>query len=140
PEMVAFEADPAILGTPFYLMRRVEGVVHGDAALTSLPRARRRPLYLAHAALMAALHAVDPFAIGLGELSRPGSFLDRQVRRWCDVLAEHRPGPVAEIRTFLDDHRPADEALALVHGDVKFNNVIVDAAGERILALLDWEL
>jgi aminoglycoside phosphotransferase (APT) family kinase protein len=140
PEPVLFVADVSVIGTPFYLMRRVDGVVHHDAGLASVEPSRRRALYFGHARMLAALHALDPAGIGLGDFARPGSFLDRQVRRWCDVWGDDRAGDLARVRSFLGANRPAGEAAALVHGDFKFNNVIVDEAGERIVGVLDWEL
>lgn len=140
PEPVLFVADASVIGTPFYLMRRVDGVVHQDAGLASVEPSRRRPLYFQHARMLAALHALDPAGIGLGDLARPGSFLDRQVRRWCDVWGEERAGDLARVRSFLGANRPAVEATGLVHGDFKFNNVVVDEAGGRIVGVLDWEL
>jgi aminoglycoside phosphotransferase (APT) family kinase protein len=139
PEPVLFTADVSVIGTPFYLMGRVDGVVHEDAEMASVERPRRRGLYLAHARLLAAMHGLDPVALGLGELMRPGSFLDRQVRRWCDVWADDRRDDIGRIRGFLTAARPDTEATALIHGDFKFNNVIV-GAGERIAGVVDWEL
>ena len=139
PEPVLFTADASVIGTPFYLMGRVDGVVHHDAELTSVRRSRRRGLYLSHARLLAAMHGLDPVALGLGELMRPGSFLDRQVRRWCGAWADDRRDDIARIRGFLAAVRPEVEATALIHGDFKFNNVIV-GAGERIAGVVDWEL
>jgi aminoglycoside phosphotransferase (APT) family kinase protein len=140
PEPVLFVDDASVIGTPFYLMGRVDGRVHDDAEMTAVEPSRRRGLYTAHARLMAAMHQLDPVAIGLGDFARPGSFLDRQVRRWCDVWADDRGADIARLRRFLTSARPDTEARALIHGDFKFNNVIVDAADQRIAGVLDWEL
>jgi len=140
PEPVLFVDDVSVLGTPFYIMGRVDGRVHHDAEMPAVEPSRRRPLYAAHARVMAGMHQLDPVTLGLGELARPGSFLDRQVRRWCDVWADDRSDDIARIRRFLVGTRPDTEASALIHGDFKFNNVVVDAAGQRIVGVLDWEL
>ncbi len=140
PEPILMVDDASVIGTPFYLMRRVMGVVHLDADLGSLPPENRRRVYLAHARLMAALHALDPVQIGLGDLIRPGSFTDRQVRRWCDAWGDERSKDVGRLRKFLESSRPESEHKALIHGDFKLNNIVVDAAGEQILSVLDWEL
>lgn len=140
PEPVLFVDDPDVIGTPFYLMGRLDGVVHMDADLADVEVGRRRDLYLAHARLMAGLHTLDPEQIGLGDFVRPGSFIQRQARRWCDVWDDDRAGDIARVRDFLVTNLPADEGRSLVHGDLKFNNVIVDVAAEHILGVLDWEL
>jgi aminoglycoside phosphotransferase (APT) family kinase protein len=140
PEPVLYVDDPSVIGTPFYLMGRVEGRVHEDAEMTTVDRSRRRSLYVQHARLMAALHRLDPAELGLSDLARPGSFLERQVRRWCDVWADDRREDIAALRDFLTRSRPEAESRSLIHGDLKFNNVIVDTPGERIAAVVDWEL
>ncbi len=143
PTPVRFEPGPEAIGTPFYLMARVDGTVYADAELAEVPRPIRRELYAEHARLLATLHGLDPERIGLGDLARPGSFLDRQIRRWSGVWGEERKADLDAVRGWLQANRPAEEATALVHGDFKFNNLIIDIdrpAGERIVAVVDWEL
>jgi hypothetical protein len=41
---------------------------------------------------------------------------------------------------WLPAHLPGDDATALVHGDFRIGNTVVDAAEPRIVAVLDWEL
>jgi aminoglycoside phosphotransferase (APT) family kinase protein len=55
------------------------------------------------------------------------------------VVAEDRHDDIARIRRFLTSARPDSEATALIHGDFKFNNVIV-GVGQRIAGVVDWEL
>ena len=73
PQPVLYHADEAVLGTPFYLMEKVEGRVFHDCALPGLSPQERRATYLAMAKALAKLHAVDPDAVGLGDYGRPGN-------------------------------------------------------------------
>ncbi len=68
PRPVLYHADEAVLGTPFYLMEKVEGRVFRDCALPCLPPEERRANLSGHAEALAKLHAVDPDAVGLGRL------------------------------------------------------------------------
>lgn len=140
PEPVLFVADLSVIGTPFYLTGRIDGRVHHDSRMTTVEPSHRRALYAVHARLMAELHQLDPTTLGLGSLMRSGSYLDRQVRRWCDIWEEDRSDDIARLRQFLAARRPRAEASALIHGDFKFNNVIVDTDDQRIVGVLDWEL
>jgi aminoglycoside phosphotransferase (APT) family kinase protein len=140
PAPVRFEASTDVIGTPFYLMSRVDGVVHAEAGLADLRVERRRALYLEHARLLATLHSLDPQQIGLGDMARPGSFLLRQIGRWSDVWGDERSADIASVREYLLASRPAHEATALIHGDFKFNNLIVDREGTSIVGVVDWEL
>lgn len=143
PEPVRYEAGSDVIGTPFYLMGRVDGLVYADAELAGVPAEKRHALYLQHARLLATLHALDPERIGLGDMARPGSFTERQIKRWSGVWGDERIADLDRVRDYLTANRPSDEATALVHGDFKFNNLIIDTGkpdGENIVGVVDWEL
>src|SRR6266702_687983 len=88
PQTLAYCADESVIGAPFYLMEKVAGVVYRDAnALRGLPATAGTGLGTALADTLAALHTVDPQAVGLADFGRPDGFLDRQIRRWRKQLA-----------------------------------------------------
>lgn len=142
PEPILYRDEPDVVGTAFYLMGRVDGRVFHDASLPDVPRGERRAYYRELARVLAALHAVDVDAVGLGGFRRPERFLVRQVnlwaRQWGD-LAESDPD-VSRVVQWLRDNMPADEESAIVHGDYKFTNVIFAPDTARLDAVLDWEL
>jgi aminoglycoside phosphotransferase (APT) family kinase protein len=144
PRPVLYHDDPALLGTPFYLMERVEGRVFTDTALADLPAAERRPVWMALAETLAALHALRPEAIGLGDFGRPGSYFDRQLARWDRQYRASPSGPVAEIEALFDwlmAHRPPEDGrVSLCHGDFRLGNVMFQPEAPRVAAVLDWEL
>lgn len=142
PEPVRYEEDPAVLGTAFYLMSRLDGRVFLDAELRDVPVADRRPHYDELARVLAALHDVDWRATELAGLARPGSFLARQVERWGRAWgpAGEAPAEVGRVVGWLREHLPDDEQLGIVHGDYKFTNVVFDPVRPVIAGVLDWEL
>jgi len=79
PGALWLEEDTTILGTPFYVMERVEGRVFEDCTLPGLTAHERREIYLDMARTLARLHAVRPEAIGLGDFGRPGNYFERQI-------------------------------------------------------------
>ncbi len=81
PRVVLYEGDPQVLGTPFYLMERVEGRVFTDNSLPAMAPAERHAIYLAMADTLAALHAVDWRAAGLADFGKPGDYFARQLHR-----------------------------------------------------------
>src|SRR5919108_3640572 len=83
PPPVAFCGDPGVIGAEFYLTEFVDGDVLGDEAAGHrlAPGAPRRTAGLHAVDVLADLHAVDPDAVGLGDLRRPGNYLERQLRR-----------------------------------------------------------
>src|SRR5690606_5168536 len=74
--------DEAVIGSMFYVMDKVEGRVLWDLKLPGMTPDQRRDIYHAQADTLAALHAFDPAAIGLGDYGRPGNYFERQVGRW----------------------------------------------------------
>jgi len=144
PETLAYWPDETVIGAPFYLMEKVDGVVYRDsAALRPLGAEAGQALGAALADTLAALHAVDPEAVGLADFGRPEGFLDRQIRRWRKQLAASytRPLPGAEeLAERLADTRPDSGRPAIVHGDFRLDNALVDPATHTINAVLDWEM
>lgn len=149
PEPVHLCTDPDVLGAPFYLMRRVDGIVVRDSFPTGYADAAADRVAITDALVdvLAELHAVDPAAVGLSGFGRPDGYLARQLRRW-----------LGEWEALRDADRPAVDALAaalaerlptgptapsgpVVHGDYRLDNVMLDPADPgRVVAVLDWEM
>ncbi|WP_432836584.1 phosphotransferase family protein [Dactylosporangium sp. CA-092794] len=144
PEALLLCEDDAVLGAPFYLMARVPGVVLRRREQTDpLGEAGRRKVAFAMMDTLADLHLVDPADVGLAEFGRPEGFLERQVRRWTAQLDKSRSRdlPAADaLRDRLAASIPAGSRTAIVHGDYRLDNLIVDPDTLRIAAVLDWEM
>lgn len=144
PELVLFHEDPTLIGTPFYLMKYVEGRVFSDAALPGMPAQERRAIYLAMAETLARMHAVIPDAVGLEGFGRPGGYFERQVRRWSAQLDATRQGNIDELfelRDLIAGSIPADDgAVSIAHGDFRLGNLMFHPTEPKVVAVLDWEL
>jgi len=145
PRPLAYCADDGVIGAPFYVMERRHGVILRRDAPAGIrfdvPVARHVSEQLIDA--LAELHAVDYCAAGLGELGKPAGYIERQVKGWTERYHGSRTDElpvVLQVATWLDAHRPPDGAPALIHNDLKFDNVIFDAGLERITGILDWEM
>lgn len=143
PEMVVLCTDPSVLGAPFYVMSYVDGTVYRDEPeLRALDPGSGRRLAGELVTTLAALHEIDPAAVGLGALGRPEGYLERQVRRWSTQLAASHsrdvPG-LAELGERLARSVPTSGRTSLVHGDYKLDNVVV-GGDAQVLAVLDWEM
>ncbi len=91
---------------------------------------------------LAALHAIDPDAVGLGELGRKQAYVERQLRRWSGQWEKSKTRELDSIDSVherLAARIPDQGPAAIVHGDYRLDNMILSPAGE-IAAVVDWEL
>jgi aminoglycoside phosphotransferase (APT) family kinase protein len=136
-------ADPDVLGAPFYVMSKVDGIPYRTAdQLGALGPARVRLIAERMVTVLAQLHAVDPAEAGLADFGRPGGFLGRQVRRWKQQLDASRSRPLAgidELHQRLAADQPASPPPAIVHGDYRIDNVLV-GPDDKVAAVVDWEM
>jgi aminoglycoside phosphotransferase (APT) family kinase protein len=135
--------DASVVGTPFYVMQRVEGRVVSDPSLPDFSREQRRALYDHFARVLAALHHVDPAAVGLGHFGKPGDYCTRQISRWSRQYEESKTEDIPEMEAliaWLPTHLPASDETCIVHGDYRIGNCILDLEQPRVAALIDWEL
>jgi aminoglycoside phosphotransferase (APT) family kinase protein len=145
PRTFAHCADADVLGAPFYVMERVDGVAIRSARELE-DRGTERTTAIAErlVGVLAALHAVDPDAVGLTDFGRPAGFLERQVRRWGQQLGgsktQDRP-QAEELHRRLAASLPAEdpEVLGIVHGDYRLDNCLV-GPDDQVRAVVDWEM
>ena len=145
PEPLAFCEDELVLGAPFQVMARVDGIVpNGPDDLAGVAPEVNARCADAYVDVLCAIHDLDVDAVGLGDLSKREGYLERQVARWTDQWARSKDGDVAAIDDLADRLRralPHQAETTLVHGDYRLGNCILDAdAPDRILAVLDWEM
>lgn len=143
PQMLSLCDDAGVLGTPFFVMQHVAGRVLGARLPDEGSPAERRAVTLDLARVLATLHRVDWRGIGLADFGRPERFLQRQVARWSAQWDASRTAPLPameQLRDWLAAHLPDDDDAALVHGDYRLGNVLVDPALPRVKVVLDWEL
>jgi aminoglycoside phosphotransferase (APT) family kinase protein len=143
PRVRHYCADASIIGTPFYLMERVDGRVFHDTALRAAPRAVRRAMYRSLASALARLHAVDPDAVGLADFGRRGGYFARQIARWTKQWELSRDADDANIErlaAWLPGNIPDDHLSRISHGDYRVGNVMFAPDGAAVVAILDWEL
>lgn len=138
--------DRSVLGAPFYVMERVEGLIISDRLPDGYARTatERRSLAFGLVDVLADLHAVDPDEVGLGDFGRPEGFMQRQVRRWTRQWEASRDidRPILDaLAAELAASVPPPSGTTVVHGDYRLDNCILgpDRPG-TIRAVLDWEM
>ncbi len=146
PQMHAYSNDESILGSEFYIMERVEGII------LNFKEAKKRGIAPESFAKisdtwlesMVELHQLNYKILGLEDLGRPEGYVERQVTNWGkqylkaateEVQAAH------QIMSWLQDHQPREYDSCLIHNDFKYDNVVFkDDTWSEISAILDWEM
>ena len=147
PRAYALCEDASVIGSVFYVMERRHGlVVRGEEppAIRDLPHVRRG-VSLALVDALADLHAIDIAAAGLAHLGKPHGFVERQVRGWTERWNRSRTSDVPEMeavaRWLVESLPPSPAQPAIVHGDFKLDNLMLDPADPcRLVAVFDWEM
>lgn len=137
-------SDASIIGSMFYLMSFVDGRIFWDPSLPDMAPAGRSDIYTGIIDAMAALHTIDPEAVGLDDYGKPGNYFERQIRRWTEQYraSETRPLPAMDaLIDALPARCPADDGVvALAHGDFRIDNLMFHPQSPRVIAIVDWEL
>jgi aminoglycoside phosphotransferase (APT) family kinase protein len=136
--------DASVNGTPFAVTGFVDGKVLDTAdKAAAIGTGARRDLAFHLVDVLADLHAVRLDEVGLADLARHDSYIERQLKRWTRQWTDSKTrelSTIDEVASKLADGMPEQHGAAIVHGDYRFGNCISDIDNRRIAAVLDWEL
>jgi aminoglycoside phosphotransferase (APT) family kinase protein len=136
--------DESVNGAPFYVMEFVEGpILRGLAEAEIFPdEGDRRAIGERVADTLVQIHAVDPDAVGLGDLGRKEDYVARQLHRWHGQWEKSKTRelePIDRVHEALSARIPEQGPATIVHGDYRLDNMILTDSGE-VAAVVDWEL
>jgi len=147
PETLYYTDDESVIGSEFYVMRKVEGqLIKSELpAEWGFTPVDTRRFCTAFWEKLIELHQVDYVAAGLGDFGRPEGYVERQVAGWngrFERVITPDVDDFEDVRQWLEMHRPGDSGRnAILHGDYRIDNVILDKDDPcNILAVLDWEI
>jgi aminoglycoside phosphotransferase (APT) family kinase protein len=145
PTVLAVCEDSDTIGSPFYVMEKIEG----DVIVTSIPPALDTPAERGRISeelidALVEIHAVDWQAAGLDGFGKPTGYLERQLRRFGGLweLNKTREIPSVErVGGWLAENMPESGAATIVHGDFRLGNTIFASDPPvHLAAVLDWEM
>jgi len=146
PKMFAYTDDAAVLGSEFYIMEKVEGIILNfkEAKKRDIPANDYKTIANAWLDAFTELHQLDYDAIGLTNLGKPEGYVERQVTNWGKqyLKAATKDVPSAEkVMQWMQENQPKNYQHCLIHNDYKYDNVVFkDNSWKEITAVLDWEM
>jgi aminoglycoside phosphotransferase (APT) family kinase protein len=143
PEMIVLCEDPSVIGSDFYVMEKLTGII----PRANLPKdldADVRTLCRNVIDTLIELHSIDPHANGLEAFGKGGGYVRRQIEGWSDRYRKARTENVGDfeaVMQWLADNIRDEVRLCVVHNDFRFDNVVLDPdRPERVIGVLDWEM
>lgn len=146
PEMIAVCEDEDVLGSTFYLMERLEGMIPRKNLPREVEWNSGMVKKLCHSFWdkMIELHQVDYQRHGLDELGKGEGYVERQIAGWNKRYADAKTWNVPsgkKIMKWLEQNMPKEERLCIIHNDFRLDNVVLDPNDPtNIVGVLDWEL
>jgi aminoglycoside phosphotransferase (APT) family kinase protein len=143
--MVGLCRDPAVIGSDFYVMERLDGLILRKDLPFELSAGEVSRLCEHAWEALVRLHEVDVSAVPeLAALGRGEGYVGRQVAGWSERLARAATedlGDWSDLTTWLAEHQPEDAGQCLIHNDWRFDNLVLDPDdGLRVRGVLDWEM
>ncbi len=146
PQALSFCDDETIIGAPFYIMEKVDGII------IRVKEVKKRNIGPGEFPIIAnswletfvELHQADYQAAGLEDLGRPEGYVQRQVAIWSKqyLKAATEEVPAAQkVMQWMEDHQARQYQFSLIHNDYKYDNIVF--ANEKwtdVKAVLDWEM
>jgi aminoglycoside phosphotransferase (APT) family kinase protein len=147
PRPLAYCEDDSVMGCPFYVMERIEGIILRQdlpPGLFTSP-SQLHALFERFVEVLQELHALDYNEVGLADLGKPQGYVQRQVNGWSKRYRAARTPDVPDFEAVMawlaEKMPPETERAAIIHNDFKLDNIVLDPADPfKIIGVLDWEM
>jgi aminoglycoside phosphotransferase (APT) family kinase protein len=147
PQPLVYTEDSSIIGSPFYVMERIKGIILRKEFPPGLSLTREQAGRLCEKLLdlHLELHSIDYRKIGLENFGKPEGYVERQLSGWTErYRAARTPDAPSfeEVMAWLYKNKPPDsDRPGIIHNDYKFDNIVLDQRDPmNIIGILDWEM
>ena len=146
PQPLYYTEDENIIGSPFYIMEKVEGIILRSKMPKEMTPDKAAMSGIANAFVMefSALHTVDLKSAGLSDLGKPEGYIERQIKGWTKRYFNSKTDEIPSVEgvaKWLIEKMPPDSGNALIHNDYKYDNLVLDPNDwTNVVAILDWEM
>jgi aminoglycoside phosphotransferase (APT) family kinase protein len=148
PRAMLFSDDVSIIGAPFFVMERRDGIVFKNRQPVP-PELGEDPATFKNISegfidTLADLHAVDYDKIALGSLGKPAGFVKRQIGGWMQRWEKAKTVEVPlmdKLGAWYLEHAPDEQAPAIIHNDFYLHNLMLDRKNPgQVCGVFDWEM
>ncbi|NKF51908.1 phosphotransferase family protein [Shewanella sp. WXL01] len=146
PKMIAFCDDDAVIGTDFYVMQKLTGVIPRKNLPRGLNSTPEQTANLCTNVIdcLVELHQVDIDKAGLSNLAKGQGYIERQISGWSERYTKAKTWNVPSakyVMNWLQNNMPTTERICLTHNDFRFDNVVLNPEDHtQVIGVLDWEL
>jgi aminoglycoside phosphotransferase (APT) family kinase protein len=146
PNPVLFCDDENIMGAPFYIMERVNGIILRNRIPKGMDLTPAIMRSISESAVdnLAALHSIDLEKSGLIEMGKPEGYVKRQVEGWIKRYFAAETDSILNMNKTAEwmlENLPSGGTAAFIHNDYKYDNLVLDPGNlKNIIAVLDWEM
>jgi aminoglycoside phosphotransferase (APT) family kinase protein len=146
PQPFVYCDDPQVIGAPFYIMKRIEGVIlrAHSAPKLGIDPGTFKLLSERFIDNLVRLHAIDIHATKLIDLGKPEGYVQRQVEGWIKRYFNAETDSLAGMNDSADwlaKNIPSSPPATFIHNDYKYDNLILNPGNlTQIIGVLDWEM
>ena len=145
PDPIHYCSDTDIIGSDFYLMERVKGVILRSNNYSQIVKDKSQFNFLSEQFVesFVELHKIDINKIGLSDFGNPEGYNSRQVHGWCKRYDNSKIEELKEMEIVMDwlkSNISQSKYVSLIHNDFKYDNLVLDENDLSIKAILDWEM
>lgn len=146
PKPLLFCEDESLIGSKFYVMQRLSGLVLRrdiPSGLNISPE-QARALCSSFVDTLVELHAIDFNSVGLGDFGQPKGYVERQISGWAKRYEGSRTDDIPEmerIASWLLEHKQEAPDASIIHNDYKYDNLLLNPSNiTEVVGILDWEM
>lgn len=145
PKPLAYCDDDTVLGSSFYLMERVKGIILRNRVPKGLDLTPKIFKNLSNQTIenLVELHNLELEDSNLISLGKPEGYVQRQVEGWTKRYFKAETDEIMSMNAaaeWMQGNMPIKETSAFIHNDYKYDNLVLDTDTLAIKAVLDWEM
>jgi len=145
PAVLGHCTDEAVAGAEFYVMEKLQGIILRTDLPEGLGLDEAGTAALCDRVLdqLVALHSLDLDAAGLRHLGKGTGYVQRQIEGWSRRYRKALTPGAADgeaVMAWLAEGMPEQVAITVIHGDFRFDNVVLDPDDLSVVGVLDWEM